>query len=52
MSGPGMASNTSGLLLTLLADGTPGDLGRSSTLGTIPLVRSVEVVELEERSEG
>ena len=32
-------------------DGTPEDLGGGSSLGSIALVRSVEVVELKERSE-
>lgn len=41
---------TSDLLVTLFADGSPEDLGRCATLGSIALARSLQAVELDEGS--
>ena len=41
--------DTSVLLVTLFANGAPEDLSRSPSLGPVALVRSLEVVEAQER---
>ena len=43
--------DTSCLLGVMFTNGSPEDLGGGSSLGSISLVRSMEVVELKERNE-